>query len=137
MDGDYMKDKELQGNEKIEESIEQFHQARTEENLAVVLTAIRRQMQNHTQMVVPVEASVSGEMKVRVMALNGTKWLGVFTSFEEQMKGQDQVMSTFMADIGQILTMGIKEPGLEGVVINPWIGRLFLNKALLQVIMGK
>ena len=132
-----MKDKELQGNEKIEECIAKFKQELTEENLAVTLTAIRRRMKEKGQMVVPVEAPAGVGMKIRVMQMNGKNWLGVFTSFEEELKGSNSVMSTFMADIEQILDMGIQEPSLEGVVINPWSGKLVLDKALLRVIKGE
>ncbi|MGN0353729.1 MAG: SseB family protein [Muricoprocola sp.] len=132
-----MKDKELQGNEKIEECIAKLKQELTEENLAVTLTAIRRRMKEKGQMVVPIEAPAGTDMKIRVMRLNGKNWLGVFTSFEEELKGSDSVMSTFMADIEQILDMGLKEPTLEGVIINPWGDRLALDKTLLRVIKGE
>lgn len=131
-----MVDNELKGNEKIEEYIELLQKDPSDEVLAAVLSAIRRRMKEGGQFIVPVEASVTETMQIRAMKMNGKKWLGVFTSFDEELKGENSVMSTFMADISQILNMVMAEPTLEGLILNPWNKRLVLNKTLIQVILG-
>ena len=53
-------DIELHGNNKIEESIANFINNRTEEQLAAVLSSIRKQMRDGASFVVAIEPSDSG-----------------------------------------------------------------------------
>ncbi len=131
-------DEGLAGNRKLEEYIGMLQREPSQELLAVTLTSVRRRMKEHGQMIVPVEPDVSGQMKVQIMQLeNGEKWLAVFTGFEEQMKGNSRVMSTFLADIGQLLRMALQEESVQGLLVNPWNRSLRLSKDLIWIILGE
>lgn len=129
------KDEALIGNEKIEEYVAMLQQEPTEEMFAVVLSTVRRRMNAGGQFIVAVDATAAGDFQIQAMQLpNGEKWLPAYTSFEEQMMGNMTVMSTFMADIGQILDIGLNEDSLAGVIINPWNRTLKLDKDLIRLI---
>ncbi len=131
-------DKGLIGNEKLEEKIGMLQTEPSQEMLAVVLTSLRRRMKEHGQMIVPVDPASTEQAKVQIMQLeNGEKWLAVFTSFEEQLKGDGKVMSTFLGDIGQLLQMTLQESSVEGILINPWNRSLRLSKDLIRIILGE
>lgn len=131
-------DRGLLGNDKLEEKIGMLQREPSQEMLAVVLTSLRRRMKEHGQMIVPVDPSSTEQAKVQIMQLeNGEKWLAVFTSFDEQLKGDGKVMSTFLGDIGQLLRMTLQEPGVEGILINPWNRSLRLGKDLIRIILGE
>lgn len=131
------KDEGLIGNEKIEETVAALQKAPSDETLAVALTAIRRRMKEKGQLVVGVEPSAGSGIQIKMMqSTDGRKWIPVFTSFDEEVKGGSQVMSTFLADIDQLLAMVLNEKELEGLILNPWSQRFPLNRELLKVIQG-
>ncbi len=131
-------DKALAGNKKLEEHIQMLQTEPSQEMLAVVLTSVRRLMKEHGQMIVPVDPSSTEQAKVQIMQLeNGERWLAVFTSFDEQMKGGGEVMSTFLGDIGQLLRMTLQEKSVEGLLINPWNRSLRLGKDMIRIILGE
>ena len=132
------KDKELAGNEKIEEYIAILQKEPSEEMLAVVLSTIRRRMREGGEFVVAVDPSIGGQFQIQAMELeNGEKWMVAFTSFEEQMKGNTQVMSTFMAKIDQLFDMALAEKSVKGLLLNPWNRTIMLDKELLGLIKGE
>lgn len=131
------KDKELAGNEIIEEYIAILQKEPSEEMLAVVLSTIRRRMREGGEFVVAVDPSIGGQFQIQAMELeNGEKWMVAFTSFEEQMKGNTQVMSTFMAKIEQLFDMALAEKSVKGLLLNPWNRTIMLDKELLGLIKG-
>lgn len=131
------RDQALIGNEVIEEKIKYLQENPTNEQLSVTLTAIRKRMKEGAQLVVAVEANASATMEMQIMQLEDkSKWLVAYTSFEEELKGSNPVMSTFMADMGQLFQMALEEPNVQGVLLNPWNCTLMLDKNLLQVIKG-
>lgn len=130
------KDECLIGNEKIEEYIVKLKQEPSDEMLAMLLTAIRRRMQEQGQFVVAVDMTPAGlQLQTKEIKEKG-KWFIAFTSFEEQMAGNEKVMSTFMADIGQLFDMALQNESIQGVVLNPWNHSLLLDCELLRVIKG-
>ncbi len=130
-------DEGLSGNQKLEEQIHMLQTEPSQELLAVVLTSLRRRMKEHGQMIVPVDPAFTDQARIQIMQLeNGEKWLAVFTSFDEQLKGGGKVMSTFLSDIGQLLRMTLQEPGVEGLLINPWNRSLRLSKDLIRIVLG-
>lgn len=130
-------DQGLAGNETIEQYIEMLQKEPSQEMLAVTLTSIRRRMQAGGQMIVALDAGAGTQMQIQMMQVeNGEKWLPVFTSFEEEMRGNTGVMSTFMADIRQLLEMALTETQVEGLLINPWNKSLRLDKGLIRIILG-
>lgn len=132
------KDKGLIGNEVIEQNISKLKSDFTDENLALVLSAIRQRMLDNGQFVVGVAAAetITTNLSLKTVGYNGGKWFIAYTSFEEELKGKSGVMSGFLADINQILDITLKSEGIEGIIINPHGNMLSLNKAVIEVIMG-
>lgn len=133
-----MKDNELQGNEKIEEAIATLQQEPTQEMLAHTLTVIRRRMQEKGQFVIAVEPP-TGDNQLKLQAIttdDGKVWWMAFTSFEEELKGSNSVMSTFMTDIKQLFTSALQADAISGIILNPWNRTIMLDKNLIQITLG-
>ena len=133
-----MKDNELQGNEKIEEAIAALQQEPTQEMLANTLTVIRRRMQEKGQFVIAVEPP-TGDNQLKLQAIttdDGKVWWMAFTSFEEELKGSNSVMSTFMTDIKQLFTSALQADAISGIILNPWNRTIMLDKNLIQITLG-
>lgn len=131
-------DKALQGNEKIETAIAALQKEATEEMLAHALTVLRRRMKEQAQLIIAVDPP-KGDGKINLQAIqtsDGKQWWAAFTSFDEELKGSNQIMSTFTADIDKIFQSALQEPSIEGVIINPWNRTIMLNKALINIILG-
>ena len=131
-------DKALQGNEKIEAAIAALQKEATEELLAHALTVLRRRMKEQAQLIIAVDPP-KGDGKINLQAIqtrDGKQWWAAFTSFDEELKGSNQIMSTFTADIDKIFQSALQEPSIEGVIINPWNRTIMLNKALINIILG-
>lgn len=130
-------DKGLVGNEKIEEAICDLKNNFTDENLAVVLSIIRKRMQDKGQFVVGVDASEASmtNLSLKTVNYNGAKWFIAFTSFEEELKRKSGVMSGFLADIDQIFDITLKSENIEGLILNPHGNMLTINKAIIEVII--
>ena len=129
-------DEGLKGNEIIEEYIGMFQKEPSQELLAVVLTAIRRRMKQGGQLIVPVDVDERGSLKLQIMQIDGERWLPAFTSFEEELKGGNVVMSTFMADMEQLLNIALGDE-VKGLIINPWNRTVRLDKSVIEIIKGK
>lgn len=131
-------DEGLLRNEKIEEAIAALQQSPTEELLAHALTVVRRRMRENGQVIIAVEPNAAADqMKLQaVKTSDGNSWWAVFTSFDEEMKGSESVMSTFMTDIGKVLEAALSEEEIHGVIINPWNRTLMLDKTLIRIILG-
>ena len=124
------KDEGLKGNEKIEEAISALQQEPSQELLAHALTMIRRRMK--------VEPSVAEQLKIQaVKTADGKKWWSAFTSFEEELKGSDSVMSTFLTAIEPLFQSAVQENEIEGIILNPWDRTIMLDKTLLRLILGE
>ena len=133
-----MKDNELQGNEKIEEAIAALQQEPTQEMLAHTLTVIRRRMQEKGQFVIAVEPP-TGNNQLKLQAIttdDGKVWWMAFTSFEEELKGSNSVMSTFMTDIKQLFTSALQADTISGIILNPCNRTIMLDKNLIQITLG-
>lgn len=133
-----MKDNELQGNEKIEEAIAALQQEPTQEMLAHTLTVIRRRMQEKGQFVIAVEPP-TGDNQLKLQSIttdDGKVWWMAFTSFDEELKGSNSVMSTFMTDIKQLFTSALQADAISGIILNPWNRTIMLDKNLIQITLG-
>lgn len=132
-------DEGLKGNEKIEDAIAALQSNATEELLAHTLTVIRRRMKEGGQLIVAVEPSVQGtQMNLQtVKTTDGAVWWSAFTSFEEELKGADQIKSTFLTDIDKLFQTALSVPEIKGVILNPWNRTLMLDKYLIEIIMPK
>ena len=131
-------DEGLLGNEKIEDAIAALQQQPTQELLAHALTVVRRRMRENGQVIIAVEPNAAaGQMKLQaVKNSDGKNWWAVFTSFDEELKGSESVMSTFMTDIGKVLEAALSEEEISGVIINPWNRTLMLDKTLIRIVLG-
>ena len=99
-------DEGLRGNEQIEEAIAALQQEPSQEMLAHTLTVIRRRMNENGQVIIAVEPPV-GDRGLQVQAVrteDGENWWVAFTGFEEEMRGSEGVMSTFLTDMGHLFT---------------------------------
>ena len=126
-------------NEKIEDAIAALQSNATEELLAHTLTVIRRRMKEGGQLIVAVEPSVQGtQMNLQtVKTTDGAVWWSAFTSFEEELKGADQIKSTFLTDIDKLFQTALSVPEIKGVILNPWNCTIMLDKHLIEIIMPK
>ena len=131
-------DEGLQGNEKIETAIAALQQEASEEMLAHTLTVIRRRMKEGGQFIVAVEPPTGGnQMQIQaVQTPDGNSWWAAFTSFEEELKGSNSVMSTFMTDIKQLFTSALQADAISGIILNPWNRTIMLDKNLIQITLG-
>lgn len=138
------RDKSLVGNEKIEEGIKALKAEFTDENLAVVMTTIRKRILDRGQFVVAVDATgganansgAANSLALKTANFNGQKWFIAYTSFEEEMKGDLNVMSGFLADIGQLFDMTLGSSEVAGIILNPYGDMLTINKQIISVIKG-
>lgn len=134
-----MKDEKLQGNEKIETAIEGLKKEPTQEMLAHALTVIRRRMKEDAELIVAVDPALeASQLNVHVLRLeDGSSWWMAFTSFEEEIKGANKVMSTFMGNMRQMFEAVLKTDGVDGIIVNPWNRTLMLDKTLIRIILGE
>ena len=108
-------DEGLQGNETIEEAI---------------LVG---------QFIVAVIPPAGAESSLQIQAIQTEDeryWWMAFTSFDEEIKGGETVMSTFMADISHLFEAVLMTDDIEGIILNPWNRALMLDKGLLQLILA-
>ena len=139
MDNKNKTDKGLLGNEKIEEAVAALQQETTQEMLAHTLTVIRRRMREAGQLIVAVEPSV-GDNNLNIQSVktdDGKCWWMAFTSFDEELKGADNIKSTFLTDIDKLLKSALQVDEISGIIINPWNKTLMLDKELIKIIIGK
>ena len=56
-------------------------------------------------------------MQIQAVKTRGTEgaWWVAFTSFDEELRGGDQVKSTFLADLEQMFRTALTVPEIEGV----------------------
>lgn len=132
-----MTDKGLTGNEKIEEGIKKLKEDFTDESLANVLTVIRKRALENGQFVVAVDASKSDtNLSLSTVNMNGKRWFVAYTSFEEEMKGNLNVMSGFLAGISELFELTLKSAEVEGILLNPHGNMMTLNKQIIEVVRG-
>ncbi len=146
-----LKDNELTGNELIENAIEALQKEPSEEMLAHTLTVIRRRMNDNGQLIIAVEPPMPGHpsehgkissqqgygLKLKAVKTTDEKlWWTAFTSFDEEVKGADSVMSTFMTDIRKLFDAALKVDEIEGIILNPWNRTIMLDKKLIKIIIG-
>lgn len=138
------RDEGLIGNEKMEEAIAALQQEPGEELLAHALTVVRRRMREKGQVLLavdmPQEQSATPATPMQIQAVktaDGKAWWVAFTSFDEELRGGDQVKSTFLAELEQIFRTALTVPEIEGVILNPWNRTMMLEKSLIRIILGE
>lgn len=135
---DEQTDEGLKGNEKIENAIVALQNQCTEEMLAHTLTVIRRRMRENGQFIIAVEPP-KADNKLRIQSVStadGKKWWIAYTGFDEELKGGDSVMSTFLTDINKLFESALNVNEINGVIINPWNKTIMLDKKMIKIILG-
>lgn len=133
------KDQVLQGNEKIEEAIQQLQQEPTQEMLAHALTVIRRRMKEAGHLIVAVDpAGAMDTLQIQtIQTADKKRWFAAYTGFEEQMKGSGAVMSAFTAEIEKLFQITLQTEEVEGLILNPWNRTMMLDKNFIHIIIGE
>ena len=133
------KDNNLQENTKIEEAIEQLQKVPSQEMLTHTLTVLRRRMKEDGELIPSVDQDAgTGSLQMRLLKTkDGRSWFLAFTSFEEQIKDSNPVMSAFTAKIEQLFQMTLGEKNIDGLILNPWNRTIMLDKNLLRIVMGE
>ena len=131
-------DVSLIGNDKIEEAIVNIQKAPTEENLVRALSIVRHRMNDKGQLIIAVEPPLpDGKLNLQVIKTeDGQMWWTAYTSFDEELKGADQVKSTFLSEIGRMFEAALTVPEIAGIIINPWNRTLMLDKTLIRIVLG-
>ena len=131
-------DKGLVGNKLIEEAIKCLQEEATQEMLAHTLTVIRKRMKQKGQLIIAVEPSFgTQQMNISVeKTADGLLWWTAYTGFEEEMKGGNQVKSTFLTDMEQLFKSVLDVDEINGIILNPWNRTIMLDKTLINIIFG-
>lgn len=132
-------DENLMGNEKIEEAVLALQNNPCDELLAHALTVIRRRMREGGHLILAVDSKVESQnLQLRILNTDdGKKWFYAFTSFDEQVKGSEAIMSGFTAHIGKLLRLSLDTAEVEGLIINPWNRTIMLDKEWIRIIFGE
>lgn len=95
-------------------------------------------MQAKNELIIAVNNSIAanGLTLQTVTTDDGKKWFLAFTSFDEQTKGSNPIMSAFSASIHEIFNVTLQTPEVAGLIINPWNKTLMLDKSLIQIVIG-
>ena len=130
-------DVSLIGNDKIEEAIVNIQKEPTEENLVRALSIVRHRMNDKGQLIIAVEPPLpDGKLNLKVIKTeDGQMWWIAYTSFDEELKGADQVKSTFLSEIGRMFEAALTVPEIAGIIINPWNRTIMLDKHLIRIII--
>ncbi len=128
----------LEKNIEIETAIKELQANPCEELLAKVLSIFRKIMNSNGELIIAVNDSFSGNsLSLQTVTTDdGKKWFCAFTSFEEETRGSNQIMSAFTATISQIFDVTLQTPEVYGVIINPWNRTIMLDKNLIQIVIG-
>lgn len=85
--------------------------------LAHTLTVIRRRARANGQFIVAVIPPAGAESSLQIQAIQTEDeryWWMAFTSFDEEIKGGETVMSTFMADISHLFEAAFNDGRYRG-----------------------
>ena len=131
-------DEGLIGNQLIEEAIKGLQEEATQEMLAYTLTVIRKRMKQNGQLIIAVEPSFgSQQMNISVeKTADGLLWWTAYTGFEEEIKGGNQIKSTFLTDMEQLFKSALDIDEINGIILNPWNRTIMLDKTLINIILG-
>ena len=138
-----------------------MQQEPSEELLAHALTVVRRRMREKGQVILAVDmpqeqdgqtgipfaqngfasapaGTPTAPMQIQaVKTADGKAWWVAFTSYDEELRGGDQVKSTFLSDLEQIFRTALTVAEIEGVILNPWNRTMMLDKSLIRIILGE
>jgi len=125
----------LDGNEFIEEAIDIFYANQNMENLNKILHVICERMHADGHFLFPIIKNEDDPNQFAYQSIetnDGKNWMAAFTSATEYEKGQSSELLSYFIDATLKTTL---ESDMEGIVINPWDKRFFLNKEMIKVII--
>ncbi len=126
----------LQGNKLIEADIALFYKAQTEEHLAKVLSTIRSRRLDAGHFVIAVKPGENNQMDLRTITTpDGRKWFAAFTSFDEELKKSDPIVSGFTAEIGKLFETAMSSHQIAGIILNPWDKAIKLDKGTIELLV--
>lgn len=124
----------IDGNELIEEAIEQYYRNSNKETLSAVLESIRNRMLADGHFFFPVQFDEDDETSFAFRTLttkDGRIWTAAFTSYVEYEKGEStRVISNFIDSTMKLCL----ESEVDGIMINPWGRNFLLSKELIEMI---
>lgn len=128
------KDKNLLGNKLIEDAISDMYKDMTDEKLTKVIYTIKNRIKDNGHLVVAVKPGNLEGLELRTVSTpDGKKWFAAFTSFNEELKKKESMVSGFTAEIDKIFETALNSQAIEGVIINPWDRALKLNRELIKL----
>ena len=131
---DSIPDSFLAGNSIIEESIGNYYQENSQDNLYGVVSAILYRMHANGHFLIPAVTQEDGTLFElhHIQSNDGKVWLVVFTSQEEYEKGQKTSVISYFIDAFLVMCKDMPE---EGIVINPWGQSFLLTKDLITLLL--
>lgn len=124
----------LDGNERIEEAINQFYTDSTKENLTKILESIRDRMHADGHFIFPIRRNEKDGRQFSYCTLktgDGLEWPVAFTSEAEFKKGQP---SETISDFIDSTLRRFQHLNAPGFLINPWSKAFKLSKKLIGMI---
>ena len=96
-------------------------------------------MNDKGQLIIAVEPPLpDGKLNLKVIKTeDGQMWWIAYTSFDEELKGADNIKSTFLTYIDKLLNSALQVDEISGIIINPWNKTLMIDKELIKIIIGK
>ncbi|MCQ2508580.1 MAG: SseB family protein, partial [Dorea sp.] len=129
------KDKNLLGNELIEDAIAAMYKNLTDEKLARVFSVLRNRMLDGGHLIVSVKAGENNRLELRpVVTGDGKTWFAAYTKFDEELKARDPIHSGFTAEISKLFAITLQTEEVDGIIINPWGKALKLDKNMIRLI---
>lgn len=133
-----MENKYLEGNERIEQTVEAaIREGFSEETVNAVIAVLQQRMQEDGHLLLPIEQLEEdnpNNFKLRgIPSEDGEMFLACFTSEEELHKGQQTAVLSQFIDMFLINAVDIAE--VRGIVINPWSGGCRIPKTILQIVL--
>ena len=124
----------LDGNELLEEAIDEYCQDSSKDKLVAVLNVIRNRMHEEGHFILPVLVNEEDESQFAfrsVQTNDGENWIAAFTSYAEYEKGeQSMALSHFIYSSMKLCL----EAGAPGLIINPWGTPFMLDRELIELI---
>ena len=111
----------LQGNEKIEEAINAFHQEGSKDQMTLVLESLRNRMHEDGQFIIPVLFDDNDPNAFGMQAIttkDGKLWQVAFTSKKEFEKGAPSKVISYFIDATMKACLE-SDNEVEGFIINP------------------
>lgn len=131
-------DKNLVGNKLIEDAIEVMYKNMNDLNFAKLLETIRARMKDGGHLVIAVKPSEeTNNLELRPVTTDGKQWIAAFTSFEEEIKRKDAIVSGFTAEIGKLFDIILGSDAVNGLIINPWDKAIKLDKRVIKIVKGQ